>query len=257
MSDQHAQRPASEFAIESLRWETARATSAARRSTSSTDGRPARVRGAVTSADPRVVVEVDGRRRARGDRDVRLGRRRSHQPGDRQRLDDVASRSDLRPRTSRRPRSWSGRPLPPDASRITMTAPATGRGAQEGSGGFFSTGHTGPAVALPTIPAATGVVVARVEAAGVGEGDPEPPGAPLQATTASAIAATARRRGRMGVMALRRRAHPRCSGESVRRPGRADSSIRSLGRPGVRGSRDRRSRGRSSRGEAPRPSRSP
>src|SRR5512143_1451808 len=39
-----------------------------------------------------------------------------------------------------------------DASRITIVAPTTGRGAQLGSGGFRSTGQTGPAVADPRMP---------------------------------------------------------------------------------------------------------
>src|SRR3954469_25810784 len=40
----------------------------------------------------------------------------------------------------------------PDPSRTTTTAPLTGRGAQAGSAGTFSTGHVGPAVAEPPIP---------------------------------------------------------------------------------------------------------
>jgi hypothetical protein len=57
----------------------------------------------------------------------------------------------------------------PDGSRTTRTAPATGRGAQAGSGGFFSTGQTGPAVAVPRIPlfAAGDAGVAVGVAAGV------------------------------------------------------------------------------------------
>src|SRR4051794_7454338 len=40
----------------------------------------------------------------------------------------------------------------PDPSRTTTTAPLTGRGAQAGSAGTFSTGHVGPAVAEPPTP---------------------------------------------------------------------------------------------------------
>jgi hypothetical protein len=53
----------------------------------------------------------------------------------------------------------------PDASWIPTTAPATGRGAHAGSGGTRSTGHTGPAVAVPSIP---------VRSAAVAPGDAEP-----------------------------------------------------------------------------------
>ena len=44
----------------------------------------------------------------------------------------------------------TSRPGVPDES---ITAPATGRGAQAGSGGVLSTGQTGPAVAVPRSPA--------------------------------------------------------------------------------------------------------
>src|SRR3954468_16740144 len=40
----------------------------------------------------------------------------------------------------------------PELSRTTSTAPAMTRGAQEGSGGTFSTGQVGPAVTVPAIP---------------------------------------------------------------------------------------------------------
>src|SRR4051812_49228368 len=40
----------------------------------------------------------------------------------------------------------------PEPSRTTSTAPAMTRGAQEGSGGTFSTGQVGPAVTVPAIP---------------------------------------------------------------------------------------------------------
>ncbi len=57
---------------------------------------------------------------------------------------------------------------------MTIVAPATGRGAQDGSGGFFSTGQTGPAVTEPRIP--VGPVPAGLGVAGDG----------LQAAIASA-----------------------------------------------------------------------
>src|SRR3954454_11821047 len=40
----------------------------------------------------------------------------------------------------------------PELERMTITAPAMTRGAQDGSAGTFSTGQVGPAVTVPPIP---------------------------------------------------------------------------------------------------------
>ena len=64
-----------------------------------------------------------------------------------------------------------------------MTAPATGRGAHRGSGGFCSTGQTGPAV---TVPVTLGGPPAG-ETAGDGSGGRDPSlGEPQAATIAKA-----------------------------------------------------------------------